>query len=409
MKEKMMAVLLATLLFSGLASAGSLEAASVSYDPAPVAPGSQMTVWVQIKNDSFYEAKDSIVKIEADFPFSLQPGEKAEKELGTIKAYDIITTEYKLLVDAKAVDGAHSIKVIVGEEFPMKESDFTINVLSRTPKLEIVETNIDQLTPGAVETISLSIKNIGGSIAKDIVLKVNPDRTVTSTGVVVEREIVSLGASANYINSLEKDETANVQLKLAVNQDAALKNYSVPVTLEYYDQNGTAKTETGYLGIKVTADAEVDAVINSVSPQAYPGGTSEVVVDMFNIGLADAKYVVVELGGEHLTVEEPRQFIGTLEADDFDSFKTNITISPTAPAGPIRATLRIIYKDDQLQERVETEDLYIETGAAGQASGFDPIGAILGLIGLALQLVGLYVVAKKGYPKAREMWEKRKK
>lgn len=409
MNTKILAALIATLLLSSPVFAGSLEALSASYDPAPVAPGSQVTVWVQIKNDSYYKAENTLVKIETEFPFSLQPGEAAEKNLGTVKGYETITAEYKLLVDAKAVDGAHSIDVLVGEEFLSKESSFTINVLSRTPKLEIVETSTNELTPGAVETVELSIKNIGGSIAKDIVLKVNPERTVTSTGVVVEREIVSLGASANYIDSLEKDEMAKVQLALAVNQDATLKNYSIPVTLEYFDQNGSAKTETGYLGIKVTADAEVDAVINSISPGAYPGGTSEIVVDMFNIGLADAKYVVIELEGEHITAEEPRQFVGTLEADDFDSFKTKVRISPTAPAGPVPMTLKIIYKDDQLQEQVSTKNLYLEAGAAGQGGGFDIFGAILGLIGLALQLVGLYVIAKKGYPKAKAILEKRKK
>ncbi len=399
--KKIILPLLFVLLLAGHAFAGDIVANSLSYKPAPVSPGSALTVWVQVKNDSIYEAENGIIRLETEFPFTLQPGEIAEKNLGTIDPFDTATIEYKLLVDDKAVDGMHSIKVLVGEEVTTKEANFSISILSRTPKLEIVGSSVDELSPGKVTPVMLTIKNIGGSIAKNIVLKVNPERTVTAAGVVVEREIVSLGASAKYINKLDMDESANVEIALSVNQNAELKNYSVPITLEYFDQNGTSKTEISYLGIKVTAEADVDAVINSITPSAFPGGTSEVVVDMFNIGLADAKYVVIELSGQYMNIEEPRQFIGTLEADDFDSFKTNVSFDVTTPIQEIPLTLSIYYKDDSLVERVETKQLMVNV-ASPTAVGDGGIGLILiGLISLALQLIGLYVVLKWVYPRAK--------
>jgi len=402
MDKKILATALLVLMLSGLAFAGDLKATNASYDPAPAAPGSIITVWVQVQNDSFYDAENAIVKLDVGFPFTLQPGQKAERNLGSIRAYKTITVEYKLLVDDKATDGDHSITVAVGEEITIRESDFVITVLSRTPKLEIVESSTDFLSPGSVEPVIITVKNIGGSIAKDIVMKVNPDRTVTSTGVVVEREIVSLGAVSNYVGSLDMGQSANVELTLAVNQDTALKNYSIPVTIEYFDQNGTEKSETAYLGIKVSAKAEVDTVVDSVTPKAYPGGTSEITVDLFNVGLADASYVVVELSGEGVSIAEPRQFVGTLEADDFDSFKTELTIDPTTPLGSMPLTLKIIYKDDTLQEKVETKTLVIQVSdPIAAAGGIDPVGIVIGLIGLALQLVGLWVAAKWAWPKIK--------
>lgn len=399
--KKIILPVLFVLLLAGYAFAGDLEANSLSYDPAPVAPGSALTVWVQVKNDSIYEAEDSIIRLETEFPFSLQSGQEAERDIGNIEAFEIATIEYKVLVDDKAIDGLHNLKVLVGEEFTTKEANFPISILSRTPKLEIVGSNVNELSPGKITPIMLTVKNIGGSLAKNIVLKVNPERTITAAGVVVEREIVSLGASAKYIDKLDMDESSTVEFELSVNQDAELKNYSVPITLEYFDQNGTSKTETSYLGIKVTAEAQVDAVINSISPNAFPGSTNEIVIDMFNIGLADAKYVVIELSGQYINVEEPRQFIGTLEADDFDSFKTNVSFDPTTPMQEIPLTLNIYYKDDELEEMVETKQLMINV-AAGVAGTGEGIGIILiGLISLALQLIGLYVVAKWAYPRAK--------
>ncbi len=409
--KKIILPLLFVLLLAGYAFAGDLEAVSLSYSPAPVAPGNALTVWVQVKNNSIYDAEDAIIQLKTEFPFVLQPGETVQQNIGIINPFETTTVEYKLLVEDNAIDGLHSIKVLVGEEIPIRESSFSINVLSRTPKLEIVESNVDELSPGKITPIILTVKNIGGSIAKNIVLKVNPERTITSTGVVVEREIVSVGASSKYIDRLEMDESANVQLDLSVNQNAELKNYSVPITIEYFDQNGSSKTETAYLGIKVTAEAQVDAVINSITPGAFPGGTSEIVIDMFNIGLADAKYVVVEISGEYISVEESKQFIGTLEADDFDSFKTKISFDVTTPMQEIPLTLSIYYKDDELAERIETKQLMVNVAGPGEAAGAG--GSILtgfiSLVAIVLELIGLYVVAKWAYPRAKSFLVKRKK
>ncbi len=399
--RKIILPLLFVLLLAGYAFAGNIEASSLSYEPAPVAPGSALTIWAQVKNNSVYDAEDSIIQIKTEFPFTMQPGEEAVQKLGTIKPFDTVTVEYKLLVDDKAVDGFQTIKVLVGEEVPIRETSFSINVLSRTPKLEIVESNVNELSPGEIAQVMLTVKHIGGSVAKNIVLKVNPERTVTAAGVVVEREIVSLGASAKYVDKLDMDESENVEIELSVNQNAELKNYSVPITLEYFDQNGTSKTEISYLGIKVTAEADVDAVINSVTPDAFPGGKREIVAVIFNILFADAKYVVVELSGQYMNVEEPRQFIGTLEADDFDSFKTNISFDPTTPMQTIPLTLSIYYKNDSLEEMVETKQLMVSVGnpVAGGDGGISLI--LVGLISLALQLIGLYVVLKWVYPRAK--------
>jgi hypothetical protein len=408
MNKKILAVLLLSLFVMGSAWAGDLQATSVSYDPAPVSPGSLVTVWVYVKNNSIYMAENALVMLDVEFPFTLQPGQEAERSLGTMEPFQTTALEYKILVDSKAVDGKHGIKVLSGEEFVSREDPFTITVQSRTPKLEIVESSTTAISPGEEESVLLSIKNVGGSIAKDIVVKVNPERTVTSTGVVVEREIVSLGAASTYIASLEQGDQANVQLMLAVNQDATLKNYSIPITMEYFDLNGSEKTGTGYLGLKVAAAAEVDAVLGSVEPKAFPGGTSEVTVDMFNIGLADARYVVVELTGQGITVSEPRQFIGTLEADDFDSFKTDVKFDPTVPVGNLPLQLKVIYKDEALQETVVMKELSINIMNPAEAvGGVNPLLGIVGIIQLVLTLVGLYVVVKWAWPRVKGFRKKK--
>ncbi len=409
MNGKFLAISFLLLFFACYAAAGDLYMNTVSYEPAPVSSGSTMSIWTYVTNNSLYEAVDARIKADVEYPFSLQPGQTETRYIGAIESYKTVSVEFKVIVDPKASDGKYSMKFHFGEKGLYKSKEVLITVQSRTPKLEIVESDITEVSPGRATAVNLTIKNVGGSVAKNIVVKTTEDRTVTSTGVVVEREIVSLGGGANYIQFLDPDEEARVQLLLGVNQDAELKNYSVPITLEYYDVNGTAKTNTGYLGLKVTAEPDLDAVIGSVKPFAFPGMPAELTVDLFNLGLADARYIVVELEAQGIEIEEPKQFIGTLEADDFDSFKTGIKVGSNVKAGQVPITLKITYKDDKLEPRVVTKQLSMKVLNAGElqaATGGGPALIVVGLISLLLQLIGLFIVARFIYKKYRKFREK---
>jgi len=401
------------IFFAGNVAAGDLIASSFSYEPAPAAPGSTLSVWVYIKNNSSYLSEDAKLKVELSYPLSLQLGQEAEISLGSIEPSKTKAVEYKIVVDSKAINGKYGFTFLFGEGGFFKSKTEIVSVLSRTPKLEIIESDVTRLEPGQVATVKLLIKNIGGGIAKNIVVKTTEDRTVTSTGVVVERQIVSLGAGTKYIEYLDPEQQTTVEMQLAVNEGAELKNYSVPIKMEYYDTNGTAKTDTSYLGLKITASPNVDAVISSVTPYAFPGATAELTIDLFNIGSADAKYVTVELSGEGVEIAEPKQFIGTLEADDFDSFKTSAKFSQTVqPGQQLPITLKIIYKDPEQQTQVKPKELSLKvlTAAEMQATaGIGPAAIIIGLFSLAIQLIGLYAVARFGYRKFRQFRGKKGK
>ena len=116
----------------------------------------------------------------------------------------------------------------------------------------------------------------------------------------------------------------------------------------------------------------------------------------------------MELDGPGITVSEPRQFIGTLEADDFDSFKTNVKFDPTVPVGNLPLQLKIIYKDEALQEKTITKEIAINVVNPGEAAGgADPLAGVIGLIQGLLTLVGLYVVAKWAWAKAKSRRKKK--
>jgi len=399
------------LLFAGIAGAANIDTNTITYEPAPVAPGGSVNVWVFVKNTAGNDAIDAMVKLEPEYPFSLLPGQSAELNIGRIAAYQTISVQYRLLVDQRAVDGTYDLRVSSGEGGLFKSTGIGIKVLSRTPKLEIVETDVAEASPGSTVQVNLTIKNVGGGIAKSIVVKTKEDRTVTTTGVVVARDIISIGAVSKYIESLGQSQDSTVQMALGINQDASLKNYSVPITMEYYDINGTARADTAYIGLKVTSKPDLDAVVGSVKPFAFPGTTAEVTVDLFNLGLADARYVVIELSGSNVAIEDPKQFIGTLQADDFDSFKTNIAFGANVQPGALPLNLKIVYKDEDFKEQTVNKTVTVKVLNAAEVQAATGAGGIawIGIIGLALELVGLFVAARFAYRKLKQFRAKQGK
>ncbi len=409
MRKWALLVLLALFLLPVTASAASTDVNNFTYDPVPAQAGKELTVWVNIKNTTNYIAENVSVEIIPKYPFSLLPGEKEIVEVGTLTPYQSSLLSFKLLVAPSAPKGTYEL------EFRMKDNTegirvkpINIIVSANNPRVELIKSSETSAFPGQELPLKLTVKNIGGQKAKNVVVKIKEDRTVTTTGIVVEREIVPLGASAALAQDLNPNEEAIVELLLGINKEAKLKNYPLTVTVEYYDENGTQFSSTGYIGLNVVSSPELDAVINSVSPLGFPGGTSEIGIDVFNIGAGSASYVVAELSMEGAEFSENKIFIGTLEPDDFDSFKTKAKIGDKITPGTYNLELKLSFKDENNKMQTIQKSLPIKIVSAGeaQAASGQAGNAVFGIIGLLLQLVGLFVVAKWLYNKLKKRFRK---
>ena len=140
-------------------------------------------------------------------------------------------------------------------------------------------------------------------------------------------------------------------------------------------------------------------MISDIEPFAYPGGQAELTIDLFNVGIGTAKYVVVEANSEAGSFEQEKVFIGTLEADDFDSFKLDISVAPnTDPNKDQNITLLLKYKNQYGEERQVQKILSLKIYGAGEVAGTgNPILMIFGIFMLAMQLLGLFIAGRWVY------------
>jgi len=360
----------------------NLTVDSFNYSPTPAVPGKYIDLWIHLKNDSQYAVEGVKFELElkgsfepgVDYPFMLEPGDSLEKSLGTINAGKTALVHYKIMVSENALDGDYAIGIVHGfEGTTSKREFFTIKVQNRNPDLEIIGVVPDEIAPGQSREVELHIKNVGMEKASNVLVGVSEDRTVTTGGTVVERDILPVGGM-KYIESIAPGEVFKAKISIGANPGAELKIHTVPVTLKYKDGNSNNISETEYIGVKVTQNAELEAVVSDQVPLAVPGSASELKIDLFNAGVGSAKYVIAELSSDAGEFDNRKVFIGTLEADDFDSFKADIKVGGATEPGMHTLNLKLSYKDQFGAPEVIEIPLELKIyspGEAGSGGGID--------------------------------------
>ena len=404
MKKNLLIASLAVLFFAAWASAGNLEVSSTNYDPTPAAPGNEITLWVHLINNSNGDSKNAVFNLDlksdisgSTFPFSLVPGEQAQQSIGTIPAYQTALITYKILVDPKTPDGSYTIKLETGEDGKIsKSTPATIQVLKRKPALMVVSSSPASAEIGKTASLQLVLQNTGNSNALNISIGLSEDRTVTTTGVVVERDIVPLGAAFSNIKSLKIDETANAQIPLMINPSATPKAYYIPLTLTFYDENRTKYTQTEYVGIKVSDNAELGASVSDITPLLAAGQKSAITVDIFNTGTGTAKYLTLSAKADFATFKQGNFFIGTLNSDDSDNITLNATVPSTENSGLHILEITMKFKNEFGEEQAIVQKipvmLYTPAEIASQSSQQTPwtlyLIVILAIVGIAYWIFG---------------------
>lgn len=374
-----------------LAFAGNPIIGAVDYTPAPAIPGEYLNLFVHVTNNSSSDAANVLLKVDFDmnntgsnFPFSLD-SDSAAKDVGTIKANQSAIARYKIRVDPRALDGTYTINLQVGENSRIERSQpFDMQVIGRRPVLSIAGAGPSDVVVGKTTLLELEIKNTGSKAAHNISAGISEDRTVTSGGIVVEREIIPMGAALSGISGIEQGSSAKVQIPIIINPGAGEKAYFIPVKIDFYDDNKTKYTDTQYIGVKVTSPAQVGVSLVDAKPDLVPGQKSAVTVEIYNTGIGTAKYMTAKATSDVGTIKQGEYFIGSLDSDDSDTIKLDVSAGRDLQPGKHYIDLEIKYKDGfgeeyAVQKRLDAV-VYSPSEVPKQDSGFPIVPVVLVLI-----------------------------
>ncbi len=387
------------LVFVSFAHAQAIQVSNVNVDPNPVIPGQFFTIYATVTNAAGANANDVVVNLDlrpnnalTTYPFFLPLVDSPLRNIGALPSFQSAQVQYRVLVDSQAVDGMYAVSLGASQRNQSGgKLEFTIQVVNRKPVLSIISVSPTEVRVGQSQVLELMIRNISSSPARDITIGVSEERTVTSTGVVVERDIIPLGAAFVYLPELDADDSASINLSLLISPTASSKASFVPIKMSFYDSNKTLHAQTDYIGLKVSAEPELGVSVAEYSVPPVSGKVGKVIVDMFNTGLGAAKFLSVQVKADWIDLSKKDFFIGTVESDDFDSItlegKVSDSVSPGMQTAVVTLTYQNAFGDVQTVEKSVPVRIFSTSEVATQnGNGFPLVQVII----VILVVVGIW-------------------
>jgi len=296
-----------------------LTATLMKYEPQPAEPGKYVKVFVKLENTGTGTAKNSVLQIIPEYPFSLDPGKTNEEYVGSIGGGSFHTAEFTLKVDENAVEGTNKIKVRYNideaqQSWNEKELDISIQTQDAVLSVEEILITPENVAPGSTAQIKLVIENLAKSYISDIKVKV--DLSSATLPFAPHNS-----ATEKNIYQLKPSGKKELTYEIIAYPDAEAKIYKIPVSISYYDNVGTLYEKTELIGVIVNSKPDIKVVVDSTTLLSEKK-TGDVVLKIVNKGLNDVKLMNMVIGESEdfeLLTSNAEQYIGNLDSDDFET------------------------------------------------------------------------------------------
>ncbi len=289
-KKSIIIVLFAIVFIIGPASAAEINMALDKLSPQPVEPGQDFVLSITLANEGS-DATGVILKIVPDSPIILKNENDRIIDVGSIIKNGATAETYRLHVDPRAVSGSYDIEFRARwlSDDQQRETNKTFEVMVRgVPQLAIsnITINPELTSPKDTFNITFSVSNEGTGIAREIQIS-----TATS-----DLPFVPIGADTKVIKELDPGESSQLNNRALVKDNAEISSYSIPIKMEYKDENGTNISSQSFVGVRVLGKAELAISDLKTDPQdPAQGDTVTMTMRIENSGNGDAKSVKANL------------------------------------------------------------------------------------------------------------------
>ncbi len=352
-----------------------IELNMIKYDPSPVEPGSDMEVWVQVKNIGETDVEDIDIVFVPRYPFSLAEGESALRRPGAILKDRDVIYRYRVHVDRDAPVGTNKLEVGYRDSRSITKKEFDIEVgreyvnTRGTVELESYAIDPQTVMPGDKALVTLTLKNG----AKDYTVKIDGKeysmnayiRTATLIGT---QGIEVTSQPYRDVGALGPGDSLQLYFNIQVDPHLEDGRYFLDFKLE-----GSARLYEVNWKIPVTVDSNVPQIVLEAKPT--PG---EVVLNVANTR-PNTIYgaAIIPEGGEF---EPSTYFIGTMEPDE--EFTVKFTVKKTNPRFKAR------FRNGQNWHETPPVTISLNTTTLQKNNNIDPDRKVLGLLAIPLLLVG---------------------
>ncbi len=277
--------------------------------PQPVEPGQDLTVSVRLENE-FSDIENVRLEILPDSPIKLKNENDRIIDEGRIIKYGAVAETYLLHVDPLATSGSYDIE--------FRARWFNNNMLSETNKtFKVMVRGAPQLM---ISNITINPERISPKDKFDITFSVSNDGTGTARGVQVSAvtgglPFVSVDADTKNIKRLDPGESIQLGYTIQVKDKTEISSYSIPIRMDYKDENGENQSSNSFAGVRVLGKAELAISDLKIEPQnPVEGDLVTVNMRIENSGTGEAKSVKVSLDAPFIGTRTT--FLGKIKPDD---------------------------------------------------------------------------------------------
>lgn len=353
-------LLVLILFFIDPLSADNPTVMVTGYSIAPdvVMPGDTATITVSLANTANQASKTASSSIgtgsQASQSDSVTVPVNAFIESATLKTSDfqIINGWYESIgeigpgqsanltffVKAPAASGLYFPEIWIrirnseSVKYPVPVNVNSPYALLKQPSLKVTRSVPEQVSPGSLFDLGVEIENEGQSAAHDLIVTVNTQ----------DHSISSLSSEQFFIRALSPGEKRNLNLSFETDKNIPLGISQFPVTINYLSADGTKRSQTAQIGVRIQGKGELGISKYQITPQQPGvGDVISLIVRIENTGTDDAKSVRASVNIPFSGMKDA--FIGTIEPNNDAPAVFNLKATKS---GDIPYTLKVTFHDD---------------------------------------------------------------
>ena len=395
-KIRSLLIILTILFFTGVSQANigedSLKINLIKYDPYPVNPDTDFSIWVQVKNIGENDVSGATIEFIPVYPFSIKPGESTIRTPGIIRKNDEFVYKYTLHADKNSFVGTNTLEIgyrILDNGFNKREFDIEIGsdiVDARgTVRLEKSALFPEVLMSGDSGTVTLSLKNS----ATEYTIKMdNKDYSMNAhiqSAQLVGNEFIEV-TSDPYYNAgiIGPGDSIDLPFSIKIKNNTPDGTYFLDFNLK-----GAARLYSLNLKIPVRVDSSSIQSTLSETPKLNPGG---IILSVANNRPNSLNAATVIPQG-NATFEPAEYFIGTMDPDELFTVKFDMQARKEENLG-----FKVRFKNGNNWH--ESETLVVKLNGSSPIQAVDaekpslaPIMIIFGAV--IIIIVGFFIIMKR--------------
>ncbi|MCS3900738.1 COG1361 S-layer family protein [Methanococcus voltae] len=342
--------------------------------PKIIHPGDDVDIWFKLNNNEVIgdneRVEDVYVEITPSYPFELLQVNPSKGKITYNYLEDGVSKDlhFKFHVDDDARSNEYKMDVnvkyyVVRYENGEEEYKYSRSV-SRSFYITIygdanfeLSSDGDVLIPSETTQIPVIIANKGTGVAKQVSFSVGNTESVNP-----------VDTTKFYIGSISPSESTKTYISLHTDEKATEGSYSVPITIDWIDQEGLTKQDTINLGMIVKGDLIIGLSNIITEPKEIKPKDTYVRIDasVSNNGHGEAKDINLELIANYPFRDSWSSSniknIGTLTSGESKSITFYIDVDKDAEATHYEIPINVSYLDIFNKKHYEIEyiDIYVK-------------------------------------------------